>query len=321
MSTTEPLAVPPATADPVDHADWVELRSLAVADGNTSHADLVAELRRTGSAEAFEHGDSLGSDSAEDDEQLDGGSERSQNVADTAFVELEDRARAAGDGYPFNVGDGNLQAVEGARESVYVFLLCLSVMVGKERAGINPRRLFEDIASAATHRYFGGERRAALFRFGFPRRMERAEFRPALDALCSRMGEGVRARHGIAIAADQKDAKLDFVVWKGFPDEREGMVVGFGQCATGANWRGKTGEMNPQSFSELWMERPMSSRPVRMFSLPRRVDASHWEQTTRDAGVVLDRCRLAWLCDDLSADLLTNCGTWTAAAIEEADIS
>lgn len=308
------LAVPPATSDPVAHADWLELRALTLDDLSASHSDLVAELRRTGSVEAVEVDDEL----LDADEQLDEGSEVSQAIADGVFAELEDRSSSAPGGYPFQVDVDTVAAAGDAGQSLYSFLLCLSALGGEERAGIKPRRLFEDVSASVVRGYFGAEDDTPIFHFGFPRRIAPAGFRDALTTLCTETGEGVRAREGIAIAADQKDATLDVVVWKRFPDRRPGSLMGFSQCATGADWIDKTSEMQPRVFSEMWTERPFVSQPTRLFLVPHRIDIHRWELASRQAGVVLDRCRMAWLSRHVPATLLVDCATWTAAALAEA---
>lgn len=310
----ETLAVPPATSDPVAHADWLELRALTLDDLSASHSDLVAELRRTGSVEAVADEGDL----TDTDEPLDEGSEVSQAIADAVFAELEDRSSSAAGGYPFAVDVDTVAASAGADQSLYSFLLCLSTLGGDEKAGIKPRRLFEDVSASVVRAYFGAEGETSLFHFGFPRRIEPPGFRDALTSLCKETGEGVRAREGISIAADQKDATLDLVVWKRFPDRRPGSLMGFGQCATGADWIDKTSEMQPRVFSDMWTERPLVSQPTRMFLVPHRIDMNRWELASRQAGVVLDRCRMAWLGKHVPALLLADCATWTEAALAEA---
>lgn len=307
------LAVPPATSDPVVHADWLELRALTLDDLNASHSDLVAELRRTGSVEAVEP-DAL----HEEDEQLDEGSEVSQAIADAVFAELEDRAASAPGGYPFAVDADTVAASDQAATSLYSFLLCLSALGGDDLAGITPRRLFEDVSGAVIRAYFGSDDVTSLYHFGFPRRIGPAGFSAALDELCGTIREGVCTRTGVKVAADQKDATLDVVVWKQFPDNRAGSLMGFAQCATGGNWRTKTTEMQPRVFSEMWTERPLVSQPTRLFLVPHRVDMDYWELTSRQAGIVFDRCRIAWLGQHVPANLLADCGTWTSAALAQA---
>jgi hypothetical protein len=266
------LDVPPATDDPVTHADWLELRALTLADSSASHADIVAELRRTGSVEAVDaeldahHPGGGGPD--EDADAVDEGSETSQAIADAVFAELEDRVSSAVESYPFAVDTDTVSAREDAARSLYVFLLCLSWFGGEEAAGVKPRQLFEDISAAVAGAYFGPSTLTSVCQFGFPRRIEPEGFRDALNSLCARIGEGLRSREGIRITRDQKDATLDLIVWKGFPDGRPGSLMGFGQCATGANWREKTSEMNPDVFSAMWCEQPFVSKPTRLSRFP-----------------------------------------------------
>lgn len=301
------MDAPAASSPPVAHADWLELQALLLDDMSASHSDLVAELRRAGTAEVEMDDDS---EYAEVDE----GSEATQAIADAVFAELEDRAAAAGNGYPFGVDADNVTANAGARESLYTFLLCLSFN-GDTKASIDPRRLFEDVSAAVLAAYMGTGRQTSIYQFGFPRRLAPKDFVGALDDLCHQLNEGLRARPDIAIAADQKDATLDLVAWKPFPDRREGSLMAFAQCAAGANWPDKTTEMQPESFSKFWMDRPLLSIPTRLFLLPYRVEPARWELVTSRAGLILDRCRIAWLAEHVPADVLDRCRSWTAAAL------
>jgi len=60
----------------------------------------------------------------------------------------------------------------------------------------------------------------------------------------------------------QRDAKLDVVVWRPFPDGRAdgraGPVVGFGQCATGRGWAAKLHELQRRAFAALWLREPLA---------------------------------------------------------------
>src|SRR4051794_17445400 len=46
------LAVPKASEDPVEHADWLELRAIEAADRSASLTDLSREIARAGTTDA-----------------------------------------------------------------------------------------------------------------------------------------------------------------------------------------------------------------------------------------------------------------------------
>jgi hypothetical protein len=303
------LPAPSATAGAEDHADWLELRALLADDRSSSLADLGRAIRPNGTIEEVieeQVGDELPS------ELVDPGSDFLERVVDAASSELDDRAAACGDGYPFVRGDQYLEAIDGAPRSVYAFLLLLAtagVSAGPE--GLETEKLFEDLSADAGADYFGGPpNNVFVYPFGFPRRRTVAGFQPAIRDLVRLLGEGggPRAR---PTTRDQKDAKLDLVVWRPFTDERYGKIIAFGQCAAGRNWREKLTELQPIAFSKNWLTGPLSMDPLRMFFCPFRVDRRRWETTVNEAGILFDRCRIAAHTSHLGDDLLDQCETFS----------
>lgn len=47
---------------------------------------------------------------------------------------------------------------------------------------------------------------------------------------------------------------------------------------------------------------------------------SRWANTSYDAGLLFDRCRIVDFCDDISEDVLKKVTTWTEAAAEESGL-
>jgi len=203
---TAGIGSPAAASDSTTLADWLELKALASHDGNSSFQDLVAEFRRGGSTDAVH--DSM-------DAQVDTRGEISERLADAAFAELEERSVAAGDGYPFSVGDQALQLERDALgiDSTYIFLLLLSrfgVAAGRG-ARVRPERDFEDISHAAAESYFGRNEHDGSYLFAFPRRTKASGFAAAVDELAEQLREGGGAKP-VKPASRQKDAHLDLVV-------------------------------------------------------------------------------------------------------------
>jgi hypothetical protein len=283
------VRMPPAPAaveDRVFHADWLELRALLAADGNSSIEDLVREFRR-----------------GQTTESNDKGSQASQNAAEAAFAELIDRSNHCGGAYPFDLGRGFIQyAPNDHSGAIYIFLLLLH-QFGKDAgpSGAHGERLFEEVCCRAAELYFGGPGqggRAAVF--GFPRRILPKSFCAALSALCFQMGEGVGSNMNAPLVNDQKDATLDIVAWRNFADGRAGKIIGFGQCATGfSDWRQKATEMRPDAFSKIWMQKTIAVDPLRMFFVPWRVPEDDWHLVCVLGGVLFERCRVAQFARDL----------------------
>lgn len=277
-----------ASSSAEDLADWLEWRALHDRDGSVSIVDLQRELTRTGSTDA------LAPESAPAGVD-DRGSEIAETIAAGAFSRLKERVSQCGDTgrYPFAVNGLCLERAEDADESLYTFLLLLSTYGPKKRAkGDVPAGTFEDVARHAAEGYCGGpSAEVGSFAFGFPRRAEPAGFRDAIDSLCRVTGEG-DGHHLRPVAADQKDAKLDLVVWRSFADRRRGKWWAFGQCAAGMDWREKVSELDSEAFCELWLKGDVPVKPSRMFFVPHAVEDHRWIEVSRRAGIVFDRCRI-----------------------------
>ncbi|HEY3970214.1 MAG TPA: hypothetical protein VGL79_02340 [Solirubrobacteraceae bacterium] len=311
------LLAPSATAPSESHADWLELRALLADDRNSSLTDLVRAIRPTGTIEAVID-EQLGNENASPAELSDPGDDMSETVADSASSELDDRELACGGAYPFTRGPQHLQALPEAVRSVYVFLLLLSTDgVLSSPDGLSAPELFEDIATVAAGSFFGGSAdHVHVYQFGFPRRRTLKGFKPAIDDLCTQLGEGGAARDR-PNQRHQKDAKLDIVVWRSFPDGRTGKLVAFGQCAAGADWTTKVSELQPRAFTNSWMSEPLGIEPTRMFFCPFRVERDTWPTTVMASGLLFDRCRIAHHCSDLSDELLDKCQQFSSHVLAQ----
>jgi hypothetical protein len=305
------LTVPPATADPVAHADWLELAAIGARDRNSSLADLAAELRRAGSGEELE-------DEGTAEETGDRGGETIEPIAESAFQEIEDRSTGCNEGYPFDLGDSHLQLHPYSQGSVYLFLLLLSVFgLSASPDGLNAAQLFEEVSALALANYLGGvENGVQSLQFGFPRRVAPAGFKEAVENLCGRIGEGEGPRDR-PTAAHQKDASLDLLAWRPFPDGRRSTVMTWGQCATGDDWRDKLNEMDPHSWCGLWLREHPAVTPMRAFFVPRRVELDRWVHAAYKGGVLFDRCRIAAFANPLPNDLRSRCRQFTKHVIKE----
>jgi hypothetical protein len=300
------LPSPAADESRERQADWMELFCIAGESDTASMQDFVRELRRSGTVKGEDRG-----------------SEESESIAQDVLSELDNRARACGElHYPFDVTAHSIRRRVGYLDSPYIFQLVLSHFGIVKRKGLpSPERVFEHIAAHAAGRYIGGGAPSSSLAFGFPRRHAAKNFRQALDELCRVLGECGGAwipvaeperTQRLAKIAKQKDGKLDIVAWRHFPDGRAGKLIGFGQCACGlTDWRNKVSELQPRAFLDHWLHRHFAVDPVRLFFVPRRVEADDWADVARDAGVLFDRCRISHHADGLSSDLVSECRKWT----------
>ena len=305
----DPKNPPSATDPPEDHADYLELIAFNRPAGNVSFHEYIKDLEIAGADEAIADSDPVGPDETFD---------QSEPLAEAAFAELDDRRRACGDDatrYPFHISGNSLSLGADADKSIYTFLALLS-WYGKDAGpkGSGGEKLFEEVCARAAAAYLGGpSEQVKWYVFGFPRRLPPKGFRNALDSLCEQLGEGQGHRKGRPKLPHEKDGKLDVVAWREFHDRRQGKLITFGQCATGADWVGKMTEL-PQTvdWCTTWMADRPGVWPVRSFFIPHRVDQVNWFDACVKGGILLDRCRIASLASAIDSELETEITAWSA---------
>lgn len=291
-----PLPIP--STDPIKLADWLEVTALLADDKNSSIGDLERALHRGAVLE------------------VSGGREAVDEKCAEVFTELRERTKSAGDSYPFEV-EGSVVRLRSRVEDfpAYIFCLCLSSLRIIQRKGqtVFPMRLFEDLACIAARNYVGGESvRFAAPRLEFPR-----PFGKAVTALCFQMGEG--GSYKKQPPSSSQDRTVDVVAWRTFPDALPGKIIVFGQCASGRDWDGKVGELQPRAFCEHWMSDPPVSDVLRAFFVPHRIPRYTWKWISRQAGILFDRCRLSfWVHRDIRGfRRRTELKSWCRAALEQ----
>jgi hypothetical protein len=270
------LSIPAPATDPLVLADWLEVRALLADDQNASFSDLRRELARMGISE----------DEEEIDEAI-----AEERFAEDAFSELEDRMMACGEGYPFDIDNSVLQAKKDLSPYwAYVFCLFLSYRgASRGKTEKQPTLLFEDVAAIAAKKYISGE----SINFGFPRRILPKNFTDALSNVCGLLGEGCGPRQRPS-SRHAKDAQLDLIAWRSFPDRRQAKMILFGQCAAGANWEGKLSELQPRNFIDLYLLEAPAVDPLRCFFTPFRLRRQDWYEKAKQAGILFDRCRISY---------------------------
>jgi hypothetical protein len=286
------LTAPVASDSIYAQADYLELLALKAADRNSSFQDLVAVIRQGGSIEALDESSTP-----------DRGSEFSQQLADSVMSELDARSRSCGEQYPFDVSDQYIQLKgEEWASSSYIFQLLLTRFgVAAGPRGLKAATIFEELAVHVTAEYLGGSSSDEVksYHFGFPRRLTPSGFEAALNDLCLQLGEGAGAKTRPSLR-NQKDAKLDLVVWRSFPDKRIGKLIVFGQCAAGDRYDGKETELVPHRFHHMYMRTPLVLEPLLFFFLPRCFDEEEWERLVLAKLVLFDRCRISTLSDRIN---------------------
>lgn len=305
-----PIISPVATGESCHLADWIELKALSGVDENASFQDIIADLRRGGSTDALPEQEEI--------EEVDRHGELSEELANSAFWEIEERSLAAGPGYPFEVNERYIQLRSNIYDSTYLFQLFLSyfgVRVG-QNLPIRPEREFEDISLEAAKGYFGRNEHDGAYLFAFPRRTDEASFPVAVDELSFMLGEGGGAKT-VGPAIDQKDARLDLVVWHGFADRRSGQLIAFGQCAAGKDWKSKLTDLPAGNiWCQAWMSDPPAVAPVRMFFTPHRPTREEWKTRSTIGGILFDRCRIAFHTPTIPESVASQCAEWIEAVLD-----
>ena len=290
------------SARPSEHelADYAEL--VCWERGSTSMNALSADLGRLGENDY--------SDGVPEEEEL-------PQVVEGAYREIERRQEACRDGYPFVIGGKGytLHASQEANSNhiIYKYLLLATRLNMKDKrahAGIDGASLFEELASEAARQYLGA--RAESIVFGTATGM--ADFPGKVNDLCKRINEGVGYVNHNEAPPNERDGKLDVVAWKHFADRLPGKLIAFGQCKTGTNYKDTLTQLQPDSFCKKWLRSPLILTPMRMFFVAEALSRSRWANTSYDAGLLFDRCRIVDFCDGISGDVLKKVTTWTEAA-------
>jgi hypothetical protein len=255
--------------NPIKLADWLEISSVLSPDSDASRGNLESALRIA----SF--------DGIIDSDDIE------RKVLDV-FNELEQRESAAAHAYPFIMECGVLKLKsEWKNFPAYVFCLFLSYFGLRETR--EAPKLFESISCQAAKKYLNGN----AVSFGFPRTESPPNFSDAVTQLCRDIGEGGQFHDQPSLA--RKDDTLDVVAWVDFVDKRPSKIIMFGQCAAGENWDKKLADLQPDVFWRQWMmESLVSPAPVKSFFLPHRIEDEKWELIARKAGIVFERCRIAY---------------------------
>ncbi len=293
-----------ASSSAIDLADWLELRALSDTDRNASVQDLIAELRRSGTVETYlddsqadVDGDLVDAGHRDITSSVDSRGELSEVIAEAVFDEIESRSRAAGTGYAYDIDDDFIQLKSqlDATGSTYIFQLLLSLegSVEAEEPKLFPDRQFESLCVRALQSYLGGIENSQGYKFGFPRQQPYKSFGDAIGHIIHMIGEGGIFRSD-PIASSMKDGKLDVVVSIPFDDRNSSQLIAFGQCATGTDWESKLGELyDLPNWCNQWMTDPPVVAPIKTFFIPHCVPYNRWKYSSRQGGILFERCRIS----------------------------
>jgi len=203
------------------------------------------------------------------------GSEPSDELIDSVWMELEIRERLYGMDPPFRVQAGLIQpAFEWKERPEYMTCLIFS-LEGNPTDPLRSGVLFERIANEAMQNFLVGE----SIPVGFP------DTRKAED-IASVLNE-----HYIYEPPEyRQDRNLDVVAWKPFGDDRASQIVVLIQCAAGHNWTSKKTELSLDAWCKYIH---FACKPIKGLAIPIVItDKIRLEEDSTDAGVILDRARI-----------------------------
>lgn len=171
-----------------------------------------------------------------------------------ALSQVRRRQRAYGDAYPFSVLADGLERTGGFSENL-CFSTLLVADIGRFYTGVKVSfsgssklpRLFEKVVQSCLQQVLGG----TSVRFGWPIEpgwptLPKDRIRKLADEFDlepENLNGKVRPR--------DKDLGLDVATRFKFGDEGPGVGVLLTQCATGDNWKGKTGEPSIPEWNKL----------------------------------------------------------------------
>lgn len=294
----------------------MELWALTSPRGLVTNSDLAGIAQAT---EDFTPSDAIQADA------------ETEALFNEVFGELERRAIAARAAYPFTLDARGIvlrlrcEPLSAAQVS---YLFCLLVSEYR-RAQLLPKavfwghtgaveNLFQVCSTVAAAGLLGG----AAISFGFPR-PDGSGFLTALQRTYEQqMCEGKTERMARpGVSSQTKDGGIDIVAWRHFPDGLPGKLYLLGQCASGAQYPNKGVRSYLNNFHGDWFTLQPGSQPIEALFVPfvldheltvrrdeSRVEARHglYVSLARTLGVLVDRCRLAYLVDRMLVHATTS---------------
>lgn len=289
-SSAVSIDLPTEPTNCIAFADWLELSALVASDGNASRGDAERALKQLG---IFDF------KTRAQDESI-------EVFLDEVFAELGTRTEEAQHAYPFIVSRTLVEVKDPWKAEFlpYVFCLCLSHFGetnNKHADGvINGRKLFELLAADAMSAAFQAKTLVVGTSKQRTKIVGKSAFATLVDEIATHIGEGRGFKSQPTL--NKKDDHTDLVCVRKFDHSRPSNLLVFGQCASGADWTGKTTELQPSTFCEQWfMEKPIGD-VQRSFFMPYCIESERWGYHSRYAGFLFDRLRIArWGAEGLGA--------------------
>jgi len=245
--------------------------------------------------------------------QAETGSEPGEPLLSDVWGQLEERQARYSRGFFSCWGDLVRRSGEASDSPEYVACLLFSLYGVCDQYRADPK-IFERLAAVAIRNYVQGR----VFLFGWP---VLPDVQTDIALRVKNVAAAVREKFVEAPAARYKDRGVDVIAWRPFPEHfagehRSNQIVILAQCAAGANWRQKTGQLPYSSWTQYmhW-----ACDPLQGFAVPGVVPTELWHDISREAGILFDRIRIVNLLPHGVGDpeLSAAIETWTSQALEE----
>jgi len=273
------IDLPSARLSKIELSDWMEISALLDETDNSSSIEEMISLLKISTTD-----------------------NRDDEIRADISSELISRTKKLQDAYPFSF-NGIVLSVKNPNDFTnqwaYIFCLLISYFgVNKGQTGLalwkqnEMTSMFEHISTIAAKNFLSSnEVEAKELRFGFPRDTldpKYKSFKSALSLLKSVIQEGTIREN--PVCRNQKDAGLDIVVWRDFPDGKTNKILLLGQCAAGTDFKEKRNDIQKiEGFFSFLTD------PIRGFFIPHELDDDDWGQLSYDSyiGIIFDRSRVA----------------------------
>lgn len=208
-----------------------------------------------------------------------------------AFLEIERRGNEFGTHYPFLVDDRGVLLVRTESSKFYVFLLLMSLKgmpVRENRDFPRSDPIFDAIAREAFRAELGPHSEAIVFAWP-PRDGRPTKFNEAVEWAARKIG--IRPRAGEVVPEHLQDAGVDVIVWRPFPDGRNGFQLLLVQNTVQWTFRKKPYDVRVLRWFAWWH---LGAVPTIGFAIPFAMPKGDiwWQDVVDGVALVLDRGRL-----------------------------
>lgn len=230
-----------------------------------------------------------------------------------AWRELRRRHNWLGNGHPLKINSLNAKRKYAWRESA-AHSFCIALSLAKwypdwarsfGQDFTKQGELFETLTKESLQKMFSGWEIDAT---GWTR-TKTQKLHKVVSKVAERLGEPIGSKISWT-RPEAKDAGLDLLCYRPFPDGRVGIPVYLMQCASGANWKNKTSTPNVNTWRNLIQ---FTSEPKKAFATPFALLDDEFKINCLPVnGLLIDRYRLLspardnlnWVSMNLQKDLI-----------------